>query len=422
MPVFLKRSLANGITFIILLITLAGGAGVYVGANDQIRRYTLAQEFDYVTWTLDALGLKIGQGALGLPDYLELSQQHQLVITYLTDVDQLNQVSSQIATIYADPQMKDPQQQAQGLVASQKEIQQRIDETAPLAESIVQKQVASVIAEIGLGSGGQPIPPVLYHVTPLPLALIVSPREIIRQDADISLISDLSVDQIIQMENKVESGLNVSALVVPVGGVGVYPTMVMSSTDLNWLVETVAHEWIHNYLTLHPLGVLYDATPELRTINETTASLAGKEIGALVIARYYPERVPAPAESIPQTTAPQIEKTPVFDYRAEMHTTRVNVDAMLKEGKIEDAEAYMEGRRVFFWDHGYRIRRLNQAYFAFYGAYADTPGGAAGEDPVGGAVRSLRSQSPNLAAFVQRIAWVTSYEKLQELVQNPSGS
>ena len=45
------------------------------------------------------------------------------------------------------------------------------------------------------------------------------------------------------------------------------------------------------------------------------------------------------------------------------------------------------------------MRKLNQAYFAFYGAYADQPGGAAGEDPVGPAVRALRERSQGLADF-----------------------
>ena len=49
----------------------------------------------------------------------------------------------------------------------------------------------------------------------------------------------------------------------------------------------------------------------------------------------------------------------------------------------------MEQRRQLFVENGYYIRKLNQAYFAFYGAYADVPGGAAGEDPVGPAVRAL---------------------------------
>jgi hypothetical protein len=99
-----------------------------------------------------------------------------------------------------------------------------------------------------------------------------------------------------------------------------------------------------------------------------------------------------------------------------MHITRVAVDNLLLEGKIGAAEEYMEMRRKFFWDNGYAIRKLNQAYFAFHGAYADEPGGAAGaaEDPVGSAVRLLRSQSPSLSAFINQISWMVSFEQLQE--------
>jgi hypothetical protein len=100
-----------------------------------------------------------------------------------------------------------------------------------------------------------------------------------------------------------------------------------------------------------------------------------------------------------------------------MRKTRETVDQLLAEGKIEEAENYMEDRRIFFWENGYRIRKLNQAYFAFYGAYADQPGGAAGEDPVGAGVRALRAQSPTLADFLWRISWMTSFEELQEALE-----
>jgi hypothetical protein len=79
----------------------------------------------------------------------------------------------------------------------------------------------------------------------------------------------------------------------------------------------------------------------------------------------------------------------------------------------------MESRRQVFWDNGYRLRKLNQAYFAFYGSYADEPGGAAGVDPAGEAVRTLRSRSPSLTEFVKRISWITSFEALQELLESP---
>ena len=99
-----------------------------------------------------------------------------------------------------------------------------------------------------------------------------------------------------------------------------------------------------------------------------------------------------------------------------MRQTRLEVDRLLAEGKVDEAEQYMEERRQFFWENGYAIRKLNQAYFAFYGAYADEPGGAAGEDPVGAAVRALRAQSPSLAVFLRTIAWMYSYEDLQRAV------
>ena len=194
--------------------------------------------------------------------------------------------------------------------------------------------------------------------------------------------------------------------------------MVMQTTNLNWMSEVIAHEWTHNFLTLRPLGANYYSSPELRVINEITASMAGKEISTSFLETYYPELVPSLPP--PSSSQEQAEPEPLaFDFRAEMHETRLTVDSLLAEGKIDEAEAYMEARRQVFWENGYHIRKLNQAYFAFYGAYADEPGGAAGqvEDPIGDAVRQLRAQSPSLAAFLNRISWIWSYEQLQKAVR-----
>jgi len=195
--------------------------------------------------------------------------------------------------------------------------------------------------------------------------------------------------------------------------------MVYQTNSLEWLSDVVAHEWIHNYLTLRPLGLNYMDNQEMRTINETTASIAGTEIGRALLETYYPELLPPPAPAAPPpAAAPQPAEPPEFDYHVEMRETRVEVDRLLAEGKIEEAEAYMENRRVEFWQNGYHIRKLNQAFFAFHGSYADDPrGGAAGEDPVGAAVRSLRLQSSSLEDFLNRISWITSFEELQQLVK-----
>lgn len=407
-----------------ICLLLLAQSGCFTGdKTEQIRAYTRAIEFDYISWTLKALGLKITQNVVDTPQYLSQSGQRKLVFTQLKLVQDIDQTNSKIERIYANPQVLDPAkdsavdyQQLQKLIATENNVQ-------PIAETILQQQVSTVLAENHLTLGGQPIPPVLFHSTPLPMALIISPRDTIRQDANISLVADLTIPQVVALEKDVEKNLNVSALVVPIGGVGIYPTMVMSTTDLPWLAEVISHEWTHNFLTLRPLGINYDTNPELRTINETTASIIGKEIGSQVIQQFYPEALPPtppPDQAAPKTPlipTPKPVEPPPFDYREEMHQTRVEVDQLLAQEKIKEAEDYMEIRRRVFWDHGYEIRRLNQAYFAFYGAYADVPGGAAGTDPVGPAVRELRAQSKSLADFLNRISWITSFDQLKRTLR-----
>jgi len=89
----------------------------------------------------------------------------------------------------------------------------------------------------------------------------------------------------------------------------------------------------------------------MRTINETVASLAGTEIGGWLIHSYYPSKVPPPAAPKMHTKLQQPETQPevVFDFRAEMRQTRVHVDELLAEGKVDEAERYMEARRQYFW-------------------------------------------------------------------------
>ena len=383
---------------------------------ERVRAFSRDIEFDYISWTLDAIEIKLVQSALDVSDRLPEGDRSQVVLDYLGLVARISQAEAHLNEIYANPEIVDPQN-ASALVRGQLEdlhAQRALLE--PLAESVLQSQISDTVAGLGLTLGGQPIPPVLYHSTPLPTALIVSPRDTIRQDQNISLKPDMSVDERNALEEKVDRALNVSSLVVDVGGIGVYPTMVIQTSDLNYLSEVIAHEWVHNFLTFRPLGVSFLNGPELRTMNETAASIAGVEIGRALLERYYPELLPPPPPPPPTPGEIQPPPPPVFDFREEMRITRETADQLLAEGKIEQAEDYMEARRVFFWENGYLIRKLNQAYFAFHGAYADQPGGAAGEDPVGAAVRALRSQSLSLADFLNRISWMSSFEQLKKAV------
>jgi hypothetical protein len=413
------RRLALLFTTIVVVVFLLGSSSALPGTDveEQVRAYTRDLEFDYVGWMLDAMRIKLFEGALGTESYLSDQARHKLVSAYIELIAQIQRIEWEIQTTYADPSIEDPAKASEKLHQQLDSLLAMRDRIAPVAESILQSQISVMVDEMGLDAAGQPFPPVLYHSTPPPPGIVVSPRNIIRQDAFVSLTQDIPIDQRAALEERVDKALDVSSLVVGIGGVGVYPTMVAQTSNLDWLSEVIAHEWTHNYLNMRPLGINYIKNPELRIMNETTASIAGKEIGRAVIARYYPELLPPPQPS--QKSQPvKPSDPPAFNFNKEMHQTRVQVDQLLADGKIAEAEAYMEARRKIFWDNGYHgLRKLNQAYFAFNGAYADEPEGPAGTDPVGAAVRALRAQSSTLADFVNTIAWMTSFEQLKQAVE-----
>jgi hypothetical protein len=95
----------------------------------------------------------------------------------------------------------------------------------------------------------------------------------------------------------------------------------------------------------------------------------------------------------------------------EMRDLRRQVEAMLRDGKIDEAEQLMEQKRQFLALNGYYIRRLNQAYFAFYGSYADSAGSI---DPIGPKLTQLREQSGSLKRYVERARELTSEGDLDQ--------
>ena len=409
--------------FLVVLLAVKSDVPRFSSDTDRTRTFTRQIEFDYPTWVWNAAWVKIEQGLIGAPYSFDRESNKQIIFEYLHVTQQLMEIDYRIEQIFADPNITDKDAATEHLRKQREEVSARQTQLAPFAESILQSQLSEALSALGLTTAGQPIPQVLYHTTPTPRALIVSPRDQIVQIANISILPSLTLDEEIKLEDEVTKSLNVSTLVVGIGGVGVYPTMVMETTDLRWMLDTIAHEWTHNYLNLRPLGLNYSTTPELRTMNETTASIAGNEVGTYVVEKYYPELLgSSPSRSLisfhpPFLPSNELDDPPPFDFRAEMHETRVTADALLADGKIEEAESYMEQRRQLFWQNGYLLRKLNQAYFAFHGAYADVPGGAAGEDPVGPAVRALREQSDSLADFINTIAWMTSFDQLKQAIQ-----
>ena len=90
------------------------------------------------------------------------------------------------------------------------------------------------------------------------------------------------------------------------------------------------------------------------------------------------------------------------------------MDRLLEAGHVETAEVYMEGRRRYFVAQGYRLRVLNQAYFAFNGSYGT---GAASSNPIGPMLEQLREESDSLSHFFGQVRWFTSLADLEKALQ-----
>ena len=66
---------------------------------------------------------------------------------------------------------------------------------------------------------------------------------------------------------------------VDIGGVATYPTIVRDDSALRHAINTAAHEWLHAYWIFRSLGWNMFSSPDMNTLNETAADLAGKELG-----------------------------------------------------------------------------------------------------------------------------------------------
>ena len=389
---------------------------------EQIRSYSRPYEFDYASWIVSALGQKLTQSSLKVYRYTPAGEERQIVLDYLDLRNQINQSQNILISVLSDPQLENRDQASAEIKKELEEMRSRREDTAPFMEQIIQGQMNHALVNLGMSAGGQLVPPVLYRSEPDSYALIVSPRDEIQQAANLMLIRNLTLEQIIHLEEIIERELNLSALVVGIGGVGLYPSMVIETGNLDWLIHVIGHEWTHNFLTIRPLGANYFTSPELTTINETIADLSADEIQRETFLLYYPEFLPAEsvAEEPEETPPPDpIPAGDVFDFRAEMHITRLEVDRLLAEGDINKAEDYMETRRLFFLENGYLIRRLNQAYFAFHGSYAAAPGGAADAEgaDLGSQLRELKTNASSYAAFMHEVAWKWRLDQFQRLFE-----
>ena len=279
-------------------------------------------------------------------------------------------------------------------------------------EELLESALSTELISLGLHQDGEFIwPPVDFRIDDTPHVLVTSPRHVIERESVRILKPDLIEDEKLKIENEVFGNANLSAIVLPTGGLASYPNLVPSDYSLLPLLEVSAHEWLHAYLIFHPLGRAYWSNGDMTSLNETLANLAGKEIGRTVYNQLTGENI----ETLEPPYIPKQddEESEEFDFREFMHATRHRADELLEEGKVEEAETFMEERREVLVENGHNIRKLNQAFFAFHGLYADGP---ASTSPLARQMWELRQQVADAGELVKTLQTVSNYDEFLALL------
>jgi len=382
--------------------------------NARLSAIVKPYKFSIAKWEFDA----IFPGAKQVTSSKDKKGDDEIdkVTEYFSYVQQIKTIKSEIEAIKAGHKPGD----LAPLETEFDKLQQQRAALENAVEGIIKRQIKETLAQqrifnpvdkyLGLKVS---FPPINFKLEKPPHLLVVSPRDRIESMREIVLLQEISLEEMENIETEVEE-LGVSSLVVALGGFGgTYPTFVTNEASLRFTVDAAVEEWLHQYLFFKPLGFRYvlDLTGisrnyEIAIMNETVTSMVGKEIGTIIAESYYPEHEKNGGQ-------PQ-EPVSGFDFNREMRDIRRAVDEYLARGEIEQAEEFMEQKRRYLATKGYHIRKLNQAYFAFYGTYADKPTSIS---PIGVELKKLRSQSTSLKEFLDTVAAMTNRQDLIKSIE-----
>jgi len=365
--------------------------------------------FSIMKWESRAIPREAKQRIFG--SHKKNEDEVSVVTEYFSNIDQIKTLESEIKAINAGNKQGD----LASLEAELSILQEQKRALKDTVEKIIEKQIKKTLAQQGIFN---PVnryikinfPPLNFSLEKPPHLLVISPRDRIESIRRITLQPSLSQKEIEDIEAEVDK-LGVSSLVVELGGLGAtYPIFVTDEASLRFIIDAATEEWLHQYLVFKPLGFLYlldsigvSRNYEIAVMNETLTSMVSKEIGAILVENYYPQY----ESGNYQTQTSEAE----FDFNQEMRNIRRAVDNYLARGEIEQAEEFMEQKRQYLASKGYYIRKLNQAYFAFYGTYADS---LTSISPIGLELKELRSQITSLKEFLDRVAAMTSRQDLIE--------
>jgi len=398
----------------VMCFILFGGLGGDCSAGKdfdaRLRAIVKPYRFSIVGWEVQTIFGGAGQLGQNEETGDEVSQVNQ----FFTVVARIKTLESEIAAIKAGTQPGDLALLETELGNSQLQKMALAETT----EKIIEKQVREILNQQDIFN---PIdkylkikvgfPPMNFKLENPPNLLVLSPRERIASIREIAILPGISLEEMENLETEADK-LGVSSLVVELGGFGgTYPSFVTNKADLSFTVNTATEEWLHQYLTFKPLGFRYlldligiFRNYEIATMNETVAGMVSKEIGTIIYETYYSQ-----SEELVNTGRQAHTTASSFDFNREMRNIRRVVDRYLVRGEIEAAEEFMEQKRQYLATKRYHIRKLNQAYFAFHGAYADSPTSIS---PIGIELKKLRDQSASLKDFLETAAAMTNRQDL----------
>ncbi len=396
----------------LLLVSWLGGSCASTQDFDaHLNSIVKPYRFSIAKWELNAIPREVNHWIFSRSE--EIDDETGVVTEYFAFVGRIKTLKSEVQAINAGNRQGD----SASLEAELNMLQEQRMALENTVEKIIERQIRDTLTQQGIFN---PIielkvsfPPVNFKLDKLPYLLVISPRYRIESMREILLQSSLSLEEVEDIEAKVDK-LGVSSLVVKLGGLSTpYPTLVTNEASLQFTINTATEEWLHQYLVFKPLGFLYlldlagvSRNYEIATMNETLTGMISKEIGSIVCEKYYPEHGNGVNQN--QTAAPE------FDFNREMREIRKTVDKYLARGEIEQAEEFMEQKRQYLASMGHYIRKLNQAYFAFHGTYADRPTSIS---PIGLELKELRSQSASLKDFLNTVAVMTSRQDLKDSIK-----
>jgi predicted nucleic acid-binding Zn-ribbon protein len=403
MPVGLMKSTI--FTIILLVCLFSAGCALSRDFDAHLNPIVKPYLFSIARWELNAIPHEVNQWLFGRQE--KIDDEIRVVTKYFSFLKQVKTLKSRIRVANAGSEEND----LALLEAELNKLQEQQMTLKGKVERIIEKQIRNTLTEQDIFN---PVteedfnfPPLDFRLEELPHLLVISPRDRIDSVKEVILEQNLLVEDKESIEHRVDD-LGVSSLVVEIGGIATYPSLVDSQASLRFTIETTTEEWLHQYLAFKPLGFLYlldlsgiARNYDIATMNESLAGIVSKEIGDLVYEKYYSEY------DTQATPAPVLK--PEFDFNTEMRDIRIAVDAYLSSDEIEMAEEFMEQRRKFLVTKGYHIRKLNQAYFAFHGTYADSP---AFISSIGEELKELRNRSSSLKDFLSTVASMTNRQDL----------